>query len=69
MKIEQFKGYLVPVPPPGKGGRNWVFIKLITDEGIEGVGECTLHGTHRQLLLNLAKPFGNFRSDIAFSHS
>lgn len=55
MKIERFEGYLVPVPPPGKGGRNWVFVKLITDTGIEGVGECTWHGTHRHSALQVAQ--------------
>lgn len=55
MKIERFEGYLVPVPPPGKGGRSWVFVKLITDEGIEGCGECTWHGTHRQSALQVAQ--------------
>ena len=55
MKIERFKGYFVPVPPPGKGGKYWVFIKLITDDGIEGTGECTWHGTHRQSALQVAQ--------------
>ena len=55
MKIERFKGYFVPVPPPGKGGKYWLFIKLITDDGIEGTGECTWHGTHRQSALQVAQ--------------
>ena len=38
MKIERFEGYFVPVPPPGKDGSYWLFIKLITDDGIEGTG-------------------------------
>ena len=41
MKIERFEGYFVPVPSPGKGGRYWLFIKLFTDDGIEGTGERT----------------------------
>ena len=55
MKIERFKGYFVPVPPPGKGGKYWLFIKLITDDGIEGTGECTWHGTHRRSALQVAQ--------------
>ena len=48
MKIERFEGYFVPVPPPDKGGRYWLFIKLITDDGIEGTGECSLKPTWRR---------------------
>ena len=55
MKIERFEAYLVPVPAPYKGGRYWVFIKLITDAGIAGVGECTWHGTHRQSAVQVAQ--------------
>ena len=31
---------VVGVPAPYKGGRNWVFVKLISDDGIEGIGEA-----------------------------
>ena len=40
MKIVDVKAYVVEVPPPGRGGRNWVFLKLITDNGITGIGEA-----------------------------
>lgn len=40
MKITDLKTFVVGVPPPGRGGRNWVFVKLTTDDGIEGVGEA-----------------------------
>ncbi|RKU36693.1 isomerase, partial [Candidatus Poribacteria bacterium] len=43
MKIAEVQTYLVDVPPPHWGGRRWIFVKLITDEGIEGAGECTYH--------------------------
>jgi galactonate dehydratase len=39
MKITDVKTYVVAVPPPGFGGRYWVFLKLTTDSGIEGFGE------------------------------
>ena len=39
MKITDVKTFVVGNPPPGFGGRYFVFIKLITDEGIEGLGE------------------------------
>lgn len=38
MKITDVKTYLVGVP---NRSWNWLFLKLSTDEGIEGVGECT----------------------------
>jgi 2-dehydro-3-deoxyphosphogalactonate aldolase len=40
MKIAKLKTFVVGNPPPHRGGRNWVFVKLYTDDGIEGVGEA-----------------------------
>jgi len=40
MKIIDIKTYIVEVPPPHRGGINWVFLKLITDNGIVGIGEA-----------------------------
>lgn len=40
MKLVDVKTYIVGNPPPHRGGLNWVFCKLVTDEGIEGWGEC-----------------------------
>jgi 2-dehydro-3-deoxyphosphogalactonate aldolase len=39
MKIAEVKTFVVGNPPPHFGGLYWVFVKLITDDGIEGVGE------------------------------
>ena len=39
MKITDIKTFVVGNPPPGFGGRYFVFIKLLTDSGIEGLGE------------------------------
>jgi 2-dehydro-3-deoxyphosphogalactonate aldolase len=39
MKIMAVKTFVVGVPPPGFGGRYWVFLKLTTDSGIVGYGE------------------------------
>ena len=39
MKIESVKPLVVSTPQPHRGGRHWVFVKLVTDDGIEGVGE------------------------------
>src|SRR5919107_4051606 len=44
MKITEIKTFLVDATPPGGwggGGRNWLFVKVETDEGISGVGEAS----------------------------
>ena len=39
MKIAELKTFVVGNPPPAFGGRYFVFLKLKTACGIEGVGE------------------------------
>lgn len=39
MNIADLKTFVVGNPPPHFGGRYFIFLKLITDDGIEGVGE------------------------------
>jgi len=39
MKIAEFKTWVVGNPPPHFGGRYFIFVKLTTDDGIEGIGE------------------------------
>ncbi len=39
MKIATVTPLVVSTPRPHRGGRHWVFAKLVTDDGIEGVGE------------------------------
>ncbi|MBI1774115.1 MAG: mandelate racemase/muconate lactonizing enzyme family protein [Proteobacteria bacterium] len=39
MKIADLKTFIVGNPPPYNGGRYFIFLKLTTDNGIEGVGE------------------------------
>lgn len=39
MKLQSIKTW-VTVPPTGIGGSFWVLVKLTTDTGIEGIGEC-----------------------------
>ena len=39
MKIKDLKTFIVANPPPQYGGRYFIFLKLTTDDGIEGVGE------------------------------
>ena len=40
MKITDVKTFVVANPPPYHGGPYWVFVKLITDNNIEGIGEA-----------------------------
>ena len=48
MKIKDLKTFVVGNPPPHFGGRYFIFLKLITDDGIEGVGEvyCATFAPH-----------------------
>ena len=39
MKITDVKTFVVGNPPPHFGGLYWVFVKLTTDSGVEGIGE------------------------------
>jgi 2-dehydro-3-deoxyphosphogalactonate aldolase len=39
MKIASVQTFVVGNPPPGYGGRYWVFLKLTTDSGVAGYGE------------------------------
>jgi len=42
MKIVDLKTYVVGNPPPYYGGNNFTFLKITTDDGIEGWGEPSL---------------------------
>jgi galactonate dehydratase len=39
MKISDFEVFVVGTPPPHFGGRYWIFVKLVTDGGVVGIGE------------------------------
>jgi len=39
MKIVDVKTFVVANPPPHFGGRYFIFVKLTTDSGVEGIGE------------------------------
>jgi len=39
MRIAGLTTWVVANPPPSFGGRYFIFLKLVTDDGIEGVGE------------------------------
>lgn len=40
MKLRDLEIFTVAPPAPGWGGRYWLFVKLTTDDGISGYGEC-----------------------------
>lgn len=40
MKLRDLEVFVVSPPAPGWGGRYWIFVKLTTDDGITGYGEC-----------------------------
>lgn len=40
MKIVDFQTYVIQTPRPHRGGRYWVFVKLRSDNAIEGIGEA-----------------------------
>ena len=39
MRLQDLEIFVVEPPPPGWGGRYWIFVKLTTDSGISGFGE------------------------------
>jgi 2-dehydro-3-deoxyphosphogalactonate aldolase len=63
MKIVDVRTYVVGNPPPYHGGRNWVFLKLVTGDGIVGFGEAYSHGLQlspqatEQLIHDVGKGF------------
>ncbi len=58
MKIVDIKTYVVGTPPPHRGGRNWVFLKLTTDGGIEGIGEAYKVPFHPNTVARLIEEIG-----------
>ena len=62
MKIVDVKTYVIENPPPSRGGPRWIFLKLVTDEGIEGAGECTYHNRLTHVAVELIKDLGSASS-------
>lgn len=58
MKIIDIKVYVVGNPPPSHGGANWVFLKLITNDGITGIGEAYDIPFNPQAVVQLIKTTG-----------
>jgi galactonate dehydratase len=45
VKVTGFEVFPVVCPPPFRGGRSWLFVRLETDRGIRGYGEMMLLGS------------------------
>ena len=58
MKIVSIKTYVVENPPPHYGGVNWIFLKLTTDEGIEGIGEASRTPFHPKVVVAMIEDLG-----------
>jgi len=44
-KLVNARAFVIETPPPNKGGRFWYFVKLETQNGLEGWGETAILGT------------------------
>ena len=55
MKIRDLKTFVVGNPPPTWGGRYFIFVKLITDTGIEGIGEVYAASFGPQAMVRLVE--------------
>jgi galactonate dehydratase len=53
MKITDLKTFVVGNPPPGFGGRFFVFLTLTTDSGITGVGEVYAVPFHPDIVVRM----------------
>jgi 2-dehydro-3-deoxyphosphogalactonate aldolase len=58
MKITDLKTFVVGNPPPHHGGRNWVFLKLIADSGVTGIGEAYAIPFHPMQAVKLIEDVG-----------
>ena len=58
MRIVNVKPYVVGTPPPHRGGRNWIFVKLTTDDGVEGIGEAYKVPFHPLTVARLIEDIG-----------
>jgi 2-dehydro-3-deoxyphosphogalactonate aldolase len=55
MKIAEFKTYAVGNPHPNWGGPNWVFLKLVTNDKIQGFGEVFYGPFHPRVVTRLVE--------------
>src|SRR5579863_7194486 len=64
MKISKVSAHVMGVNIPRPGGpaqrRNWIFVRIETDEGIIGVGEATTEYYEHAVVAMIEKHFGPF---------
>ena len=53
MKIVDVKTFVVGNPPPHYGGRYFISLKLVTDSGIEGLGEVYAVPFHPEIVAEM----------------
>ncbi|HEX3511437.1 MAG TPA: mandelate racemase/muconate lactonizing enzyme family protein [Solirubrobacteraceae bacterium] len=59
MKITGVETFLVGTPPPFKGGINWGFVRVTTDEGIVGWGELNGVAFREKTLVQLVREYAD----------
>jgi galactonate dehydratase len=61
MKLHSIKTFVVGNPPPHYGGRYFVFVKLVTDGNVHGVGEAYCVPFHPQVVAHMLEDvFGRY---------
>ena len=60
MKITGLTAHLMGIPGPGghSPARNWIFVKVETDEGVVGIGEATTE--YHELAVMAMMPAGGW---------
>jgi 2-dehydro-3-deoxyphosphogalactonate aldolase len=53
MILKDIETFVVGNPPPGFGGRYFVFVKLTTNDGISGIGEAYCVPFHPDLVARM----------------
>ncbi len=61
MKLQSIKTFVAGNPPPHNGGRYFVFVKLVTDGNVHGVGEAYCVPFHPQIVTHMLEDvFGRY---------
>ncbi len=53
MKLTDIRTFVAGNPPPGNGGRYFVFVKLTTDGNVHGVGEAYCVPFHPEVVTRM----------------
>jgi len=53
MKLTDIRTFVAANPPPGNGGRYFVFVKLTTDGNVHGVGEAYCVPFHPEVVTRM----------------